>query len=95
MIEYILASIVGAAFVLFAHHLVKGDTAMNMISSLILVCLLLYLLPELRSVPVGAYFAAWALAFCGMQFAMPWAAGQPVGVTWGQRRFVLAEIITS
>lgn len=94
MFEYMAAVLAGTIFILFARWLVKGDPAMSMVSSLLLVCLVLYIVPELRAAPVAAYFMAWLLAFTGLQFGMPWAEGNHV-LQWGTRRFVVAEIITA
>ncbi len=94
MIEYVAAVLLGMIFILFARRLAQDDTVLNLIASLLLVCLILYIAPELRSVPVGAYFLAWLFSFVGLKFCMPAVEGRPFVWAWRRHGIMVAIAVT-
>lgn len=87
---YIVATLIGTVFLLCAYEVGKGNTALNMVSALGLLVLIVWLVPELRYLPIPAYVGVWVMAVVGLQVVLPLADGKPYLWVWQMQSLTVA-----
>lgn len=67
----IIALLTSLVLILLSYHLSNGNTALNLIASLVLTLVVTSILPDTQGLPFAAYIIVWALYYLGLQYFMP------------------------
>lgn len=93
MTTTMLAALVGAFYLVTCYRMAEGNTGLNLLSSFGLILALVWLLPELRGIPVAACCIAWGVTFIGLQFVLPAVDGRSTLWQWQTARFMVAVAV--